>query len=131
MGIFNRNKIGIKLTEGQKIIYKYIVAHTQGGVSLEQTRINLENHKEKGNYTTEDINQALAFLEKQSLPTIKKPKKIISKDHISVDMKKEIKKLPRKQRKNAIKLLEMYNKGQILKPDGITDNKKHILEGEK
>ena len=42
----------------------------------------------------------------------------------------ELKKLPKKQRKKAEKMLLMFEKGQVLRPNEDVDNKKIILENE-
>jgi len=50
------------------------------------------------------------------------------KDDVGRELEKELAKLPRGQRKMAMKLYKMYNKGQVLKPNEDIDNKKHIME---
>ena len=40
----------------------------------------------------------------------------------------ELKKLPKKQRKRAEKMLALFEKGQVLKPNEDIDNKKLILD---
>lgn len=133
MGFFNfrkdsKDKISLRLSEGQKMIYEYVLAHTKGGVSLEQTRKNLEDHKEVGNYTTHDIDEAINFLQEQNKPKVSIPQTIINKQHLEADLQKELKKLSRKDRQQAIKLLKMYDEGKYLRPNEDVDNKK-IIQG--
>ena len=127
MGLFSRknkniSEVKLELSEEQKTIYKYITECLQSGRSLESVRNSLEEHKEIGNYSSEDIKQAIDFLEQDKDSS---PKLEINED---VSIKKEMKKLPRKRRKAAVKLLEMYNKGQVLRPNEDVDNKKIIMD---
>jgi len=50
------------------------------------------------------------------------------KDDVGIELEKELAKLPKGQRKMAMKLYKMYNKGQILKPNEDIDNKKLIMD---
>lgn len=49
---------------------------------------------------------------------------------IESSLEEQLSKLSKKQRKKAEKLLNMYEKGQFLRPDKDIDNKKIILDGE-
>jgi hypothetical protein len=52
------------------------------------------------------------------------------KDTQSLDIEKEIKKYPRKERKKLRLLLEEYNKGKVLRPNEDVDNKEYIKSQE-
>ena len=49
---------------------------------------------------------------------------------ILAGLEEQLKKLPRKQRKRAMKLMGMFEKGQVLKPNEDVDNKKLIMDSE-
>jgi len=55
----------IVLTESQEIIFDYIKAHKDAGISLEKIIKTLEKSKTQGNYTSEDIAKANKKLEQE------------------------------------------------------------------
>ena len=51
-------------------------------------------------------------------------------NNILSGLEAEMKKLNKKQRKRAEKLMALFNKGQVLRPDEDIDNKQLILDNE-
>jgi len=117
MGLFNRKKkLSIENTKGTTfmILSKYIEECLQIGKTMEWIEKSLEDNKEFGNYTSEEIKEAINSVSNKEVKPI--PKKI---DIERVNIEKEIKKLPRRERKKALELWEQYQEGKILKIEGI------------
>jgi len=69
-----------ELSEGQNLIYEYIVAHLEAGIPLQQIEDILEKSKEQGNYKTSDIKAAINKLNETKKAITKESKKQETKD---------------------------------------------------
>lgn len=118
---FKRKGTGLDLTNKRDVIYMYIKKNLDNGIDLEKIRNDLEEGKGDGNYTSEDIEDAIElFNEDKKKQFLEEKQKEITE---------RLKQLPRKQRKKAEKLYNMYLQGKILKPNKDIDNKELMLKG--
>jgi hypothetical protein len=100
----------------------YVEQCRKMGVSEEEIK---KNFIDKG-YSQEVINSLFKPKElyKPQLPKVELENPVVNK--VSSDIQEELKKIPRKQRKKALRLLEEYHKGLVLIVDKDIDNKELI-----
>jgi len=124
MALFGKkNKIKNNEEIKKKVLVEYIDSCLQSGKTMEWAEQSLEENKEAGNYTSEDIAAAIIQV-KMKEEKIKKPNFFV--ENKGIDINKEIKKLPRRERKMALKLWNDYQEGKILKIEPL----KEVKEGE-
>lgn len=109
------------LTDRKDVIYIYIKKNLDLGVNIEKIKQDLEDGKEAGNYTSSDIEDALELFNEN------KKKEYIKKKE--AEIKEMLKKIPKKQRKKAEKLYNLYLQGKVLQPNKNIDNKELMNKG--